>query len=331
MTAAGANYFMDVYLSIDRMLAYFDTCGHDDQTLREIYNTKPAPEYLEWAIGKGIFVINEDGEVERGPNWGNPKIFCTSQAEFDRLIAAVPAAYGFENAGPRPADKVSRAIKSNLALAREATYAEISTDKLGSVALRKVATEAASKAAHLDSPDKGARLAPSTVKSLKPEKADVQIVVSDGLSAEAVHHNIPDLMPVLLDGLKRQKIKAGKPILARYGRVKLAEAVAEVLRPKLVVTLIGERPGGDAMASRSLSAYLAYRLEDEDVRKAAAAFSGNADIRYEYTVISNIYRGGLPPVEAGSLIAERVEQILSHKAAGNRLEHLLSSSSAAAE
>jgi ethanolamine ammonia-lyase large subunit len=105
--------------------------------------------------------------------------------------------------------------------------------------------------------------------------------------------------------------------------VKLAEAVGEALQPKLVINLIGERPGGDAMASRSMSAYLAYRLTDEETRDAAAAFSGNADVKYEYTVISNIYRGGLPPVEAGSLIAERAKQILSYKAAGNRLERVL--------
>ena len=47
LTAAGANFFMDVYLGTDRMLAYFDTSGHDDQTLREIYDLRPAPEFLE--------------------------------------------------------------------------------------------------------------------------------------------------------------------------------------------------------------------------------------------------------------------------------------------
>lgn len=34
LTAAGANLFMDVYLCIDRMLAYFGTSAHDDETLR---------------------------------------------------------------------------------------------------------------------------------------------------------------------------------------------------------------------------------------------------------------------------------------------------------
>ena len=52
----------------------------------------------------------------------------------------------------------------------------------------------------------------------------------------------------------------------------------------------------------------------------AAQFSGHQEIRFEYTVVSNIYSGGLPPVEAASLLAEKVWQILEHRAAGNRLE-----------
>ena len=31
--------------------------------------------------------------------------------------------------------------------------------------------------------------------------------------------------------------------------------------------------------------------------------------------------GGMPPIEAGSVIAERVKRILSCRAAGNRLVH----------
>jgi ethanolamine ammonia-lyase large subunit len=323
LTAAGANYFMDVYLSIDRMLAYFDTCGHDDQTLREIHGLKPAPEYLEWAISRGIFVRQDDGDVERGPNWGNPRIFCSSDAEFARLLEGLPAAYGFENAGPRPVDRVSRTVKANLAAARNAIYAEVEPNRLGAFNFRRIATGAISKAAHLDHPDQGAKLSASALLELLPETADVQIVISDGLSADALHYNISDLLPVLLASLDRQNIAVGQPMLAPYGRVKLAEALGETLQPKLVINLIGERPGGDAMASRSLSAYLAYRLPDSETRNAAAAFSGNTNVKYEYTVISNIYQGGLPAIDAGSLIAERARQILKHKAAGNRLERVL--------
>jgi len=323
LTAAGANFFMDVYLGTDRMLAYFDTSGHDDQTLRETYGLRPAPEFLAWAISKDIFVEDADGNILRGKNWGNPKIFCESDSEFQRLQESVPAFYGFENAGPRPSNKVSRLTKANQAIAREAIYADLQPSKMGEIALRTLATNAANKAAHLNDAELGANLNSKIAAKLKPEHKDVQIVISDGLSAEAVHHNIPELLPVLLDGLNSRKLKIGQPILAPFGRVKLAESIGDVLQAQLVVTLIGERPGGDALASCSMSAYFAYRLNDTATQKSAAKFSGNADMQYEYSVLSNIYSGGLPPTEAGSVIAEKVFDILKFKAAGNRLENLM--------
>lgn len=320
-TAAGAVYYMDVELNTDRMLAYFDTSGHDNQTLREVFGRLPAPEFLEWAVSRGIYE-RVGGEIVRGPHWGNPRQFCASDEEFAELVNATPAAYGFDSAGPRPANAVSRAMKLHQAVGREAIHAELQVELLRSVApFREIRTRAASKEEHLNSPDRGAHLSPESIATLCPERTQVQILVSEGLSAEAVHHNIPDLMPVLLDGIQAKGLRMGQPLLARYGRVKLAEPVAERLETELVIYLIGERPGGDALASRSLSAYLVYRLPDE-VRAAAAAFSRNPAIRFEYTVISNIYSAGLPPVEAASVIIEKAATILTRQAAGNRLEAL---------
>jgi ethanolamine ammonia-lyase large subunit len=326
LTAAGANYFMDVCLNTDRMLAYFDTSGHDDQTLREVHGKSPAPEFLEWAIQKGIFIRDGRGRPVRGPNWGNPRQFCQSEIEFQELLAATPAAYGFDTAGPRPGNPVQRAVQLNQGIARAAIHADLRPDELEQAfSFRLVETAAPSKEAHLNSPDLGTWLSPQSLAALSPEHRQVQVLISDGLSAEAVHHNLPALMPVLLDGLKGHHLSKGEPILARHGRVKLAEQVADKLHAELVIHLIGERPGGDALASRSLSAYLVYRLADAEVRRQAAQFSGNEQIRFEYTVISNIYEGGLPPVEAGGVIIEKVCQVLAHQAAGNRLEALLRS------
>jgi ethanolamine ammonia-lyase large subunit len=328
VTAAGANYFMDVCLNTDRMLAYFDTSAHDVQSLRETQGRTPAAEFLEWGLHKGIFAKDEQGGVIRGPAWGNPRRFCASEAEFQELQAATPAAPGFAVAGPRPADEVSRQLKLHQAIAREAVHAELDIqvlEELGArhdLRFRVVETEAKSKEAHLNSPALGARLSSESRVHLRAEHCQVQLVISDGLSAEAVHHNLPDLLPVLTDGLRSLGLKVGKPILVRYGRVKLAESIAEQLQAELVVYLIGERPGGDALASRSLSAYLVYRLADPEVQRLAAAVSSNPKVRFEYTVISNIYAGGLPPAEAGGVIVEKIKDCLAHKAAGNRLEGL---------
>jgi len=326
LTAAGANYYMDVGLNTDRMLAYFDTSAHDNQTLREVHGRLPAAEFCAWGLERGIFARNSAGMVTRGPTWGDPQQFCASDAEFRELLAATPAIPGLQSAGPRPVNAVSRQVRLNQAIGREAIQTELRLQDLSQIAtFRIIETEAATKEAHLNSPDLGARLSADSLAQLSPEGHQVQILVSDGLSAEAVHANVPDLLPVLLDGMKGRGVTIGKPLLARYGRVKLAEPVAERLQADVVIYLIGERPGGDALASRSLSAYLVYRLADAAVQREAAAFSGNPLARFEYSVISNIYAGGLPPLEAGGAIVEKVCQILEYRAAGNRLEALLKS------
>jgi ethanolamine ammonia-lyase large subunit len=323
LTAAGANYFMDVCLNTDRMLAYFDTSAHDVQTLREIYDRSPAPEFAEWGVGRGIFERSGEGRITRGARWGDPQQFCDSAEEFRELAARTPALYGFESAGPRPADSVTRRVKLSQAVARAAIYAELELDDLQRItAFRVLQTEAADHEAHLNSQEAGSRLCAESRARLAPQHTQVQIVVSDGLSAEAVNQNVPELLPVLLDGLASRGLNMGQPIAVRYGRVKLAEPIADALECELVIHLIGERPGGDALASRSLSAYLVYRPSGPALAEAAR-FSGNPTIRFEYTVISNIYAGGLPPVEAGAVILEKTLQILACRAAGNRMASMV--------
>jgi ethanolamine ammonia-lyase large subunit len=322
LTAAGANYYMDVHLNTDRMLAYFDTSGHDDQTLREIHRRSTTPEYRAWAVERGILAA--DG-ISRGERWGDPRLFCDSAAELAGLTRYTPALHGFTSAGPRPENRSERAVRLQQALAREAIYADLDLEALAALApFRVVRTRAGSKAAHLNSPALGAALDPASEQTLGREGNQVQIVVSDGLSAKAVHANLPDLWPVLSDGFRRKNVRTGAPIAVPYGRVKLAEPLAEALDAALTILLIGERPGGDADAATSLSAYFVYRLADPAAQAAAAQSSGHPDIRFEYTVLSNIYGKGLPPTEAGSVIVERALQILEHRAAGNRLESLLS-------
>jgi len=322
-TAAGANFFMDVYLGTDRMLAHFVNSGHDGQTLREVHNRVPAPEFLKWACEKGIYSQSPDGRIIRGPNWGNPRLFCPSATEFQRLREALPAAPGFENAGPRPVDAVQRTLLLNQSVGRAAVHSELKREALGNFSFRTFQTTARDKAHHLKDPEAGSQFSVNSLNSIVPENKDIQIVVTDGLSAEAVHYNVPEMLAVLEDGLKSRGYSLGRHILVKYGRVKLAESIGDALGANLVIMLIGERPGGNATASRSMSAYLALNLKDREVRSCAAAYSGNPDIRYEYTLICNIYPGGLPALEAGSVAVEKAIQILALQAAGNRLEDIL--------
>ena len=65
--------------------------------------------------------------------------------------------------------------------------------------------------------------------------------------------------------------------------------------------LIGERPG--LVTAESMSAYICYKPLHKTIES-------------ERTVISNIHKGGIPPVEAGAFIGSLIEKILKYKASG---------------
>lgn len=71
LAMAGSNYYMGVPAGDDVMLSYQDTSFHDDATLRELVNKKPAAEFFEWLLKMGI--MNKDGRLSK--NAGDPSIF----------------------------------------------------------------------------------------------------------------------------------------------------------------------------------------------------------------------------------------------------------------
>jgi ethanolamine ammonia-lyase large subunit len=59
LAAAGCNYFMGVPCSDDVMLNYQSTSYHDALAVRRLFKLRPAPEFLHWLEGEGIY---RDGE-----------------------------------------------------------------------------------------------------------------------------------------------------------------------------------------------------------------------------------------------------------------------------
>jgi ethanolamine ammonia-lyase large subunit len=59
LAAAGCNYFMGVPCSDDVMLNYQSTSYHDALAVRRLFKLRPAPEFLAWLEGAGIY---RDGE-----------------------------------------------------------------------------------------------------------------------------------------------------------------------------------------------------------------------------------------------------------------------------
>ena len=176
LTAAGANYYMDVCLNTDRMLAYFDTSAHDSQTLREVRDLSQRPEFLEWAIERGIYRPATTATSSRGPNWGNARQFCDSDAEFEDAGRSHAGRLWLRNGRPaagqrrQPASAVAPGSRPRGDRVGIAAWSELRR----LVPFRVIATEAADKQAHLNSPSAGSRVAAASVEQLTAEQDGVQ-------------------------------------------------------------------------------------------------------------------------------------------------------------
>ncbi len=171
--------------------------------------------------------------------------------------------------------------------------------------LLEVRSEISDKNLYLTRPDMGRRLCAEAVEALKAQcvaNPDVQVVISDGLSTDAITVNYEEILPPLMAGLKQAGLKVGTPFFVRYGRVKIEDQIGEILGAKVVILLVGERPG--LGQSESLSCYAVY-----SPRMATT-------VEADRTCISNIHQGGTPPVEAAAVIVDLAKRMLEQKASG---------------
>src|SRR5580700_9275762 len=64
LAAAGCNYFMGVPCSDDVMLNYQSTSYHDALAVRRLFKLRPAPEFLHWLEGEGIYHGTEPASLD---------------------------------------------------------------------------------------------------------------------------------------------------------------------------------------------------------------------------------------------------------------------------
>lgn len=206
--------------------------------------------------------------------------------------------------GPRPRTQSLLRFLADHSRSKETVLSEIPPEWVQRAGLLEVQTEITEKGQYLTRPDLGRVLSAKGLEIVKTQciKApDVQLLISDGLSTEATTANFDDIVPPLIRGLESLQLKAGTPLFVRFGRVKVEDQIGELLQAKVVILLIGERPG--LGQSESLSCYMVYKPT-------------SLTVEAERTCISNIHRGGTPPVEAAAVIAELAAHMLKEQASG---------------
>jgi ethanolamine ammonia-lyase small subunit len=201
------------------------------------------------------------------------------------------------------------------ARARDAVHATLDFEAIGQ-SLRErgwsvvhVRAAAGDRAEYLRRPDLGRRLSPAGRDSLEEEmkESDIAIVAADGLSALAIETNLLPVLDRLRPILLARDRTIGPLVLVDQGRVAIGDEIGQLLGAKLIVVLIGERPG--LSAADSLGAYVTWRP-----RIGTMDSSRNC--------ISNIRPAGLPPEEAAAQIVDVIELAFKHAATGVRLNNL---------
>lgn len=115
---------------------------------------------------------------------------------------------------------------------------------------------------YLQRPDLGRRLSDESAQALRdyaaanPGGVDLAVVVADGLSALAVHKHTLPFLTRMEEQTHAEGWSLSPVILVEQGRVAVADEVGQLLGAKMVVILIGERPG--LSSPDSLGLYFTY-------------------------------------------------------------------------
>src|SRR5439155_10320002 len=171
-----------------------------------------------------------------------------------------------------------------------------------------VASRVRNRKDYLRRPDLGRTLDPDSAQRLASRAGSpcpLAIVLGDGRSPTAVHAHAIELLRSLLGRLAAERIETGHAMVASGARVALGDDIGAILGVRMVVMLIGERPG--LSAPDSLGAYLTF-----------APRVGLTDA--ERNCVSNIHGAGLSYDEAAYKIAWLIRQGLARQVTGVALK-----------
>jgi ethanolamine ammonia-lyase small subunit len=151
------------------------------------------------------------------------------------------------------------------ARARDAVHAQLDEERLGAdletlgLPVLSVSSAVSDRPQYLMRPDLGRQLASDSTNVLANHAGsghDVALVISEGLSARAIERHARPLLAALLPQLRADGWRIAPLTIVRQGRVAIGDQVAQLLRARMVVILIGERPG--LSAPDSMGAYLTW-------------------------------------------------------------------------
>ena len=152
------------------------------------------------------------------------------------------------------------------------------------------------------------------IQALYPaRRPQVQVVISDGLNANAINENLRSVLP----GVRRELLAAGHhisetDIVIENGRVRAGYHIGALLEAEMIIHLIGERPG---TGINTLSAYLTYGLDDKGQSRWGTLSAAGFDHSLT-TAVCGIHRRGKTPERAVEEILTLVERMFAERCSG---------------
>jgi len=233
---------------------------------------------------------------------------------WDALRKFTNARIGLGRTGSAILTKDMLAFRSAHARARDAVFSALDVGALSSamdtfsLPVFSVSSAAQDRSEYLHRPDNGRRLSNASEMLLANAKhceREIVIIVADGLSASAVMDHTMPLLQSLVPRIQQSGLTVSAIVIAQQARVALSDVIGSQLKARLVLMLIGERPG--LSTPDSLGVYLTY-----------APAPGLTDA--SRNCVSNIHPRGLSFEIAAEKIHYLVRESLRRKLSGIALK-----------
>jgi ethanolamine ammonia-lyase large subunit len=278
---AAPAYLMAVAGNADPMLGYLTTSFREHPRLRghtgRRISTAMQGRLKELGVLDGRGLPRADAGSAAGlyaaymKAGGDTRTDEALRAEGSKRIESLAARgydLGFGHAGDYAAPPAVEArLEKIYRHARRALYAALDEGVLREVSPNnvRVRTPARDREQYLSEPAAGELLRPedaARVAALYGARLPrVQLVLSDGLNADALNENLRAVVPRLRRGLTEAGLHVGDvDVVVEHGRVRAGYHAGELLGVDAVVHLIGERPG---TGLNTLSAYVTYGRDAE--------------------------------------------------------------------
>jgi ethanolamine ammonia-lyase large subunit len=322
-------YLMAVAGNADPMLGYLTTSFREHPRLR--LSARKRISTPMQARFEELGVMNHSGELRTDrPNaemlyaiymkaGGDARSFDLLSEEggkkIDRLCErGFDLGYGHSTdfAAPREVEARMDAIYEQ---ARRALYAELDTAAIKDASPEqiRVQTNAASRDDYLSHPPSGEMICKEDSERIRSiytvRRPRIQVVISDGLNANAINENLRAVLAPLKYLLTVSGHHIGSAdIIIKNGRVRAGYHIGALLDVDVIVHLIGERPG---TGLNTMSAYITYGRDTfERSRWSPSLDHSNT------TAVCGIHHKGKSPAAATEEIAHCINRVFEERRSG---------------